>query len=443
MMRAFLLVGAWSAVGASFSLAVDEPSTVPKPVPASRPELKTALEALKQRQPRLPLPSPADGVASLDKYLPETWGRGGGLGYFPQIYASGAGKGAGPDGKLDSLLTDLSFWVVSRGNNCQYCLGHQELKLRVSGLNDDTIAALDSDWNRFDSRQQATLTFARKLTLEPHLVSDADIAKLKKELSDQKVIEFAFTIAVFNSVNRWTDGLGLPQERDLRDDEGNTLTTPTSKQFLETKSIVTATVRTPRPPLATPAEAQQAIAAGQTRAPRVALPAKDAARRELHDVIGDRDPYEWERALIQVPVNGKTHVKAWNAILSDNNLSPRLKAELTFITSMNNQAWYAAAHAAHRLKQLGASPVDLTSLIGDQEPSQGGAAAAYRLAAKSTTDPHLITDADVANVRKHYSDAETAMIMQVICLANLFDRFTTALGLPLEKEIAAPASSTP
>ena len=94
---------------------------------------------------------------------------------------------------------------------------------------------------------------------------------------------------------------------------------------------------------------------------------------------------------------------------------------------MNNRAWYAAAHAAHRLKTLGASPEDLTSLLGENEQSMGGAAAAYQLAAKSTANPHLITDADLAKVREHFSDAETAEIMQVICMANLFDRFTEAL----------------
>ena len=66
----------------------------------------------------------------------------------------------------------------------------------------------------------------------------------------------------------------------------------------------------------------------------------------------------------------------------------------------------------------------------------GGAAAAYHLAAKSTTDPHLITDADIANVREHFSDREAAEILQVICLANLFDRFTESLGLPVENGIA-------
>ncbi|MEX0613307.1 MAG: hypothetical protein WD229_14405 [Pirellulales bacterium] len=51
---------------------------------------------------------------------------------------------------------------------------------------------------------------------------------------------------------------------------------------------------------------------------------------------------------------------------------------------------------------------------------------------KSTADPHLVTDADIAQVRAHYTDHETAQIVQVICMANLFDRFTEALGLPLE-----------
>jgi alkylhydroperoxidase family enzyme len=72
----------------------------------------------------------------------------------------------------------------------------------------------------------------------------------------------------------------------------------------------------------------------------------------------------------------------------------------------------------------------MAALISD-EPT-GEAAAAYRLAAKLTANPHLITDADIAQVREKFSDAETAQIVQVICMANMFDRFTEALGLPLE-----------
>jgi alkylhydroperoxidase family enzyme len=433
----------FSAV-ASLLLADETPSSMPKPIPATRPEMKAALEALKDRQPRLPLPPKSQDDQGVNNgrmradYLPAEWGGGGVARIGDRDNKRRLGQD--PNAMLDYLFTVPCFWVVSRGNNCHYCLGHQELKLRAAGMPEDTIASLDCDWSQFDPRQQAALTFARRLTLEPEYVGDDDIAKLKEVLSDPEIIELAFTIARFNATNRWTDGMGLPQDRQFSDDRPSLLTTPTSEPFQHRKSIVIPTTRKPRHPVATLEQTQQAISANRSRAPRVGLPTVTDARRELADVIGDRAPYEWERALAALPVNGKVHVKTWNTVLADENLPPRLKAEIAFITAVNNQAWYAAAHAAHRLKQLGASPKDLTSLLGEQEPSKGGAAAAYHLAAKSTSDPHLVTDADVAFVRESFSDRETAEIMQVICLANLFDRFTESLGLPVEDNVAGGAT---
>ena len=406
----FVTAGLVALLAASPLVAAEAPSDVPKPIPATRPEMKAALEALKDRQPRLPLPPKSDADQGVNNgrmrasYLPESWGGGGGRGGFARNNNRGdrSRRGQDPNAKLDYLFTVPCFWVVSRGNNCHYCLGHQELKLRAAGMPDDTIAALDSDWSQFDPRQQAALSFARKLTLEPEYVGDDDIAKLQEVLSDAEIIELAFTIARFNATNRWTDGMGLPQDRRFSDDRPSTLVTPTSEKFQHTKSIVIPTTRRPRPPLATLAQVQQAIATNRNRTPRVELPSEADARQELADVIGQRAPYQWERALAALPVNGKAHVKTWNTILSDDHLTPRLKAEIAFITAVNNQAWYAAAHAAHRLKQLGSSPKDLTSLLGDQESSRGGAAAAYRLAAKSTSNPHLVTDADLAAVREQF-----------------------------------------
>ena len=101
--------------------------------------------------------------------------------------------------------------------------------------------------------------------------------------------------------------------------------------------------------------------------------------------------------------------------MTDDHLNIRLKQELAFIAAMNNRVWYAAANAAHRLKTLGASPEDLTSLLGEIEQSMGGAAAAYQLATKTTANPHLFSNADLAKVSQ---------------------QFTETLGLPLEDQIA-------
>jgi hypothetical protein len=202
--------------------AEETPSETPKVVPATRPEMKAALEALKKRTPRLPLPvSDAPGGVNNGRmraaYLPDSWGAGG---RNRSVSRQGARFGSArsprtgrdPDSAFDYAFTTSLFWVVSRGNNCHYCLGHQELKLRNAGLDDDSIAALDSDWSRFATRQQAALAYARRLTLEPQLIGDQDITTLKELFSDLEIIELTFNIARFNATNRWTDGLGLPQD---------------------------------------------------------------------------------------------------------------------------------------------------------------------------------------------------------------------------------------
>src|SRR5262245_54820846 len=113
----------------------DEPSSSPKPIPPFRPEMKAALEALKQRQPGLPLPAP-DKQSGVNNgrmratYLPDSWGSGGARGIgggnrTPRSGSAGVRPGEDPSTLLDYPFTTSCFWVVSRGNNCHYCLGHQ------------------------------------------------------------------------------------------------------------------------------------------------------------------------------------------------------------------------------------------------------------------------------------------------------------------------------
>lgn len=106
--------------GAGF---VEEPKTQPLPVPLTRPELKQALEDLKDRKPRIPLPE----LTAVDK---EKLGERAGnyearlrYHYTPWITVpGGTGFAREPDPKMSldySFKTEL-FWIVSRANNCHY-----------------------------------------------------------------------------------------------------------------------------------------------------------------------------------------------------------------------------------------------------------------------------------------------------------------------------------
>lgn len=58
--------------------------------------------------------------------------------------------------------------------------------------------------------------------------------------------------------------------------------------------------------------------------------------------------------------------------------------------------------------------------------------AALAYAEKLTRSSKDITDADVAGLKKHFSDAEIVDLHLLVGLANLTNRFTDPLGLELE-----------
>ena len=144
----------------------------------------------------------------------------------------------------------MLFWIVSRTNNCQYCLGHQEWKLSATGMKDDAIAALDADWSVYSRSEQAAFAYARLLTYEPHRLSDEEIAKVGEHYTPLQILEMTMSMSGNNAINRWKEGTGIPQSA------GNTFTgrggsgssptaehsdsfmTPTSEKFRNAVSIV-------------------------------------------------------------------------------------------------------------------------------------------------------------------------------------------------------------
>ena len=64
-----------------------------------------------------------------------------------------------PNMTLDYAFKTMLFWIVSRSNNCVYCMGHQETQLPAFGVAEDRIAALDGDWSEFTLAERAAFTW--------------------------------------------------------------------------------------------------------------------------------------------------------------------------------------------------------------------------------------------------------------------------------------------
>jgi hypothetical protein len=125
-MRLITIIGALTVIAPAISRA-DERTEKPLPVPPTRPEMKQALEDLKNRTPRIPLPDLTDEdreklgerANSYESrlryhYSPANAGRGAAGGGFA------GSREQDPNMTLEYVFKTELFWIVSRANNCHY-----------------------------------------------------------------------------------------------------------------------------------------------------------------------------------------------------------------------------------------------------------------------------------------------------------------------------------
>ncbi|MCS7045041.1 MAG: hypothetical protein NZO58_01665 [Gemmataceae bacterium] len=407
-----------------------------KPIPATRGEMKQALSDLRDAKPRLPLP-PDDGSGKGVNngrmrafYVPAEL-RGGGVGGF------GFSKGKKPEeldkkDQADFTFNTKLFWIVCRVNNCQYCLGHQENKLASAGVPEDLIAALDGDWSEFSEKERAAFAFARKLTFQPHLVGRDDIELLQKHYAEAQILAMISSIAGFNAMNRWTDGLAIPQERH-RD-----FLTPVSAKYQDKTSrvallpdrqgLLPPAARRPAPPQRP--EIDQALAECRKQTTWVALASEEAARRLLPEEAAAGPVPNWVRLYAAAKNEGR--IKGYYLLADKGSLDAKLRAQINWIAAHHDRAWYALGQAEQRLRQLGETPQAIAALAGAWDQFAAKDQAVFRLVRRSTVAPMTVSDDDFVALRREFSDTQVAEIVHRICEAAYFNRVTLAAQLPLE-----------
>ena len=80
-------------------------------------------------------------------------------------------------------------------------------------LNEDAIDALDHPTESIPQPERAVLALARKITVDPALVTDLDIERLRKHYSDYEVAEIVYHTTQAAFFDRLTEAAGLRLER--------------------------------------------------------------------------------------------------------------------------------------------------------------------------------------------------------------------------------------
>ena len=447
----------------AFAVAADAPpSSTREPVPLTRDDMKRALDASKESVPRLPLPpvtpeeealiaeQKAKAAASGEK--PRRLGLANN-GRMRAFYLPEYGFARSKD--IDRARTDTNqsrnaessfepsfrtslFWIVSRGNNCTYCLGHQESGLASRGMTDDQLAALDGDWSEFDAPKQAAFKFAHKLSFEPYAMTDKDIEALRAHYSEAQAIEIINAVAGFNATNRWTGPLRIKQDVSFQ------FVRPTSASYASKVSRIAPVQAAAsdkgaappksrqRPALESREEVAKALAAAKTRKERVKLADAAATSALLSEQLAGKTPPEWTRLLAALPKVAPDRVTSYQAVFDKGTLDPRTKAIIAYVGARNDRAWYALGHAMARLKALGMSDDQIFALDQPEKLTSPADREVVQFARQLTVDPALIDDDDFARMRKLMSDKLVAEVVYQTSQAAFFGRLTEAAGLRLE-----------
>ena len=442
----------------------------PRPTPVTRPAMKRLLEEMKSRRERIPLPDPTDAekaAAAEDPaallyenrlralYLPGTelrgyLGFGGTAPKRPNAPPPKVVIEPDPAVTLDYGFKTRLFWIASRVNNCQYCLGHQESKLLAVGMSDDDLANLDSDWSAFPENERAAFTFARKLTLDPGAITDADIDQCLAHFTGKEILEMALSVGGNNAINRWKEGIGVAQAGNggnsgwAQTGAGgiHSYLTPTSDRFDTVASAVAILSNAgggdelvaTASPLALPSaeEIAAGLAAARARASRLPLVDAPVSREILGALAPEGSMPLWMRALAHFPLAGPRMVKAFELTAASPGLSPVDQARIAWTVARRNRAWYALGLAEERLRALGADDAALADLAGDQTRLSAADRAVLVVADNLAASPVICTDADFQTALEATSPATMVRVVHEVAMQSLFDRFTEAAGLTLE-----------
>lgn len=332
-------------------------------------------------------------------------------------------------------------------------------------MTEDQIAALDGDWAEHTPAQRAAYAFTRKITYEPHHLNDADIDGLRKHYTDKQILEMILSVAGNNSINRWKEGAGIPQssggggfgsrrpagdtaavEKSERPDEkDHSYLTPTSIKFQNTITKVAPVTIDPktgkptkltifhRPTLESRVEVEKALDAARKRTPRLPLVEEAKARELVPEGFPDGALPQWVRLLANFPNSGKGRISSIRSAEVRGELTPLLKAQVSWIIARQDRAWYAVGQAKQRLQELGMSDDQIYTLDGDWSEFTPAERSLFKLARNLAAAPIVLTDADVAEALEQTGPRNVVQMITYTTNRASFNRITESAGLRLEK----------
>ncbi len=117
---------------------------------------------------------------------------------------------------LPRRYLEIALVVVSQLNACDYCVAHHGPMLAVEGISAEGIANLlqYDDHPELDETDKLVVAYAKAVTEDPNRVRDEIFHRLRRQFSNQQIVELTWRIALCGAFNRFNDVLQLEIEDD-------------------------------------------------------------------------------------------------------------------------------------------------------------------------------------------------------------------------------------
>jgi len=120
---------------------------------------------------------------------------------------------------LPKRYLEIALVVVSKLNQCDYCVAHHTPRLVEQGLAAETVARiLEPDCPGLDPVDRLVRDFASQVTTRPQQMRDAMFEALKQHFSEAQIVELTLRIALCGFFNRFNDALQIGIEDGVIED---------------------------------------------------------------------------------------------------------------------------------------------------------------------------------------------------------------------------------
>ncbi len=120
---------------------------------------------------------------------------------------------------LPKRYLEIALVVVSKLNECTYCVAHHTPRLVDQGLGPETVAnILEPDCPGLDEVDKLVRDYAVQVTTRPQYLRDAIFEELKKHFSEVEIVELTLRTALCGFFNRFNDALQIGMEEGVIED---------------------------------------------------------------------------------------------------------------------------------------------------------------------------------------------------------------------------------